>query len=209
MIVIENISKKINHKITHDSISLEFSRGVHCIMGKNGAGKSILLKMIAGVLPPDSGSVFYDDMDLYSSGAAPRRTIGYLPEIPELYDFLTVKEYLGFVAGVKQEPESRIDEFLEPLSLADSIHKKIKSLSNGMKRKVMLTACLMGHPEHLILDEPFNALDHQAVVFLKDVIHESIQKQNRVIVFSAHRIEFSKEFQCKCYQMDQGRIKKL
>jgi ABC-2 type transport system ATP-binding protein len=157
----------------------------------------------------DLGSVFYDDMDLYSSGAAPRRTIGYLPEIPKLYDFLTVKEYLGFVAGVKQEPESRIDEFLEPLSLADSIHKKIKSLSNGMKRKVMLTACLMGHPEHLILDEPFNALDHQAVVFLKDVIHESIQKQNRVIVFSTHRIEFSKEFQCKCYQMDQGRIKKL
>ena len=206
MLVAESISKKINNRIILNNISIKCKKGIYCISGINGVGKSIFLRILAGVLKPDSGILTVDGMNLYTDGARPRTQIGYFPETPQLYEFLTVKEFLGFVASVKKCTEQEYMDILKHLNMLDYIDKYIETLSNGMKRKVVLTACLMGWPRHLILDEPINALDKQAVGYLKEVFH-SYQMENKVVIFTTHREKFGIEISDELYVLEDGTLR--
>ena len=205
MLAAESISKKINNRFILNNISLKCEKGIHCISGINGAGKSIFLSILAGALKPSSGTITVDGMNLYSEGARPRARLGYFPDNPRLYEFMTVHELLDFVASVKKCRVQEYMDVLENLNMHKYINQKIETLSNGMKRKVVLTACLMGRPEHIILDEPTNALDKESIGYLKDVFRE-YQKEGRVVVFSTHREEFGTELSDRLYTLESGNL---
>lgn len=208
MLIAESISKKINSRVILNNISLKCESGIYCISGINGVGKSIFLRILSGALKPDSGTVKVDEMDLYLEGALPRSRIGYSPEIPQLYEFMTVKEFLCFVASVKKCLVHEYMDILGQLNMLDNINQYIETLSNGMKRKVILTACLMGWPEHLILDEPTNAMDKQAIGFLKEVLR-SYQREGKVVIFTTHRQDFGVELSDELYTLENGGLLKM
>ncbi len=144
-------------------------------------------------------------MNLYSEGASPRTRVGYFSEIPQLYEFMTVQELLDFVASVKKCDVHEYMDILKNLNMHKYISQQIETLSNGMKRKVVLTACLMGRPEHIILDEPTNALDKQSIGYLKEIFR-TYQKENRVIIFSTHREDFGIDISDELYTLEDGRL---
>jgi ABC-type multidrug transport system ATPase subunit len=207
VLIAESISKKINSRVVLNNISLKCEAGIYCISGINGVGKSIFLRILSGALKPDSGTVKVDEMDLYLEGAPPRARIGYSPETPQLYEFMTVQEFLSFVANVKKCLVQEYMDILKNLNMLDYTLKYIKTLSNGMKRKVVLTACLMGWPEHLILDEPTNAMDKQAIGFLTEVLR-SYQREGKVVIFTTHRQDFGIELSDELYTLENGSLHK-
>ncbi len=206
MLAAESITIRIDRRIIFKDLSLACAQGAYCILGKNGVGKSTLLKSLAGGIKPDSGRIMINDIDLYRGNMRRSRAqIGYLPERPDLYDFLTAREFLDFVAAVKRTPPDTYLEMAYQLNLTDCLDNRMDALSNGQRRKVTLICCLMNQPAYLILDEPTNAFDKEAVEYLKTVINDYLQK-DKVVLFSTHEQDFSAEFGQHVYTLDGGAL---
>lgn len=208
MLVAESVSKKVGNRYILKDLSLKCDSGIYCIFGKNGAGKSTLLRILAGISMPDSGNVYVDGLNLFTKGAAPRKQIGYLPETPDLYSFLSVQEFLGFVASVKRVSSQAYLDILQRLNMFDRLDHRIETLSQGMKRKVTLVACLMDLPRHLILDEPINAMDNQTIHFLKEVL-QSYHAGGKVVILSTHQEKFATELADSFYVLEDGSLREL
>lgn len=204
MLIAESITVKVGRRVVFKDLSLNCSRGAYCILGKNGVGKSTLLKSLAGGIKPVSGRIVVDDVDMYVGNMRRSRSqIGYLPERPELYDFLTAREFLNFVASVKRiTPESYMD-IAQQLAMTNCLDKRMDALSNGQRRKITLICCLMNQPSHLILDEPTNAFDKEAVAYIKTVIKDYLGG-NKVVVFVTHNQNFLNEFGQHIYSLENG-----
>ena len=206
MLAAESILKVFDRQAVFSNLSFQCTRGLYCIEGKNGAGKSTLLKTLAGGMRPNAGRVLVDGLDIYAHGADARRRVGYMPEPPQLYEFLTVRELLEFVALVKDVGQDVYMELTHQLHLTDSLNHKIEVLSNGMKRKVTLICCLMNNPSNLILDEPTNAFDKEAIRFLQGVL-DQYQVNGGVVLFSTHDQEFATKFANRRFLLEDGKLK--
>jgi ABC-2 type transport system ATP-binding protein len=161
---------------------------------------------MAGGVRPDAGSVFLDDENLYTGDLRwSRSRIGYLPERPLLYDFLTAREFLSFVASVKM---TSVDTYLHmagQLNMSGHLDNRMDALSNGQRRKVTLIACLMNRPDYLILDEPTNAFDQQAIGYIREVVNTYL-RENKVVIFSTHDLDFLNEFGQYIYKLEGGSL---
>lgn len=176
-------------------LSLSVGYGeVRGLLGQNGSGKSTLLKSLIGLIQPTSGSVSVLGLNVQKFPMEVRRSVGYVPETPRLYEFLTATEYLDFVADVRglryEEKKERIDRLIHALDLEGKHGDTISGYSQGMKQKVALMGAILHHPRVLLLDEPLNGLDPKAARVVKDLIH-GLAREGVTTIFSTHILEIA------------------
>ena len=207
---VNHVSKSYgnHHAITNVTFSVEGGQ-VLGLLGPNGSGKSTLMKTIVGIIKPDAGSIQVLGTDVTSNPVAIKGMIGYVPESPRLYEFLSGVEYLDFVADIhritKGERQERIIEFLKALDLESRENELIHGYSQGMKQKLAIAAALLHHPRVLILDEPLNGLDPKSARIVKDLLHKF--RDNGVpTIFSTHVLEIADAICDRIIIMDSGQI---
>lgn len=185
---IRNISKYYKDKKAVDRVSLTLTPGVWGLLGANGAGKTSLMRMIAGIVQPTSGEIFYDGLPITMLKGKYREIFGYLPQEFGFYPEFTVKSYLEYVASLKglsrAESKKKIAELLERLTLSEVKNKKIVKLSGGMKRRVGIAQALLNDPKVLILDEPTSGLDPGERIRFRNLLSEFAN--DRIVLISTH-----------------------
>ena len=161
-------------------------------LGPNGSGKSTTVKMLIGLLDPTQGQVRFHGEDIHQNLVGFRKRLGYVPEEPNLYPYLSGREYLEMVGTLRGMPAPRvavkIDALLELFSLYSSRHSSIASYSKGMRQRILLIAALMDNPELLIFDEPLSGLDVTSALVLKNLIR-TLGQQGRAIFYCSHVLE--------------------
>ena len=184
-------------------------RDIYAFIGHNGAGKTTTLKCIAGIQDFDSGSVTIDGKDLKRDPLGCKGSFAYIPDNPDLYEYLTGIQYLGFVADVfevsKREREERIKTYADAFELTASLGDLISTYSHGMKQKLAILSALVHAPRLFILDEPFVGLDPKASAILKEVMRD-LCAQGGAIFFSTHVLEVAEKLCNKVAIIKDGRL---
>lgn len=205
---IRGISKYYKDKKAVDNVSLTMTPGVWGLLGANGAGKTSLMRMIAGIVKPTSGEILYDGLPIQMLKEKYREIFGYLPQEFGFYPEFTVKSYLEYVASLKglsrAESRKKIGELLERLTLADVKNKKINKLSGGMKRRVGIAQALLNDPKVLILDEPTSGLDPGERIRFRNLLSEFAH--NRIVLISTHIVSDVEYIATENAVMKQGKI---
>ncbi len=193
MISIKDLTKSYDTKLAVNNVSLEVPLGaVFGFLGSNGAGKTTTLRIMMGLLKPDTGRVVIDGIDVASDPIGIRARVGYLPDEIFLYDYLTGYQFLDFVADVHQLPrdsrKQRIEELLGLFGLTEAADEYTANYSFGMKKKIALASIIIHSPKLLILDEPFNGLDPQATRDFRQLLDKMVENDT-TIIFSSHVLE--------------------
>jgi ABC-2 type transport system ATP-binding protein len=193
-----------------DGIDLSVRRGeLYALLGPNGAGKTTTLRMVTGLLAPDSGEVEVLGIDLASNPGAAKQKMAYLPDDPLLYGKLKPTEYLEFVAGLwgiaPEEAEPRARRLLDWLDLARHAHELTEGFSRGMKQKLALAGALIHEPELLILDEPLTGLDAAAARQVKDLLVSHVA-QGGTVILTTHILEVAERLAQRIGIIRQGRL---
>ena len=173
-------------------ISLDVNRGeIVTLIGANGAGKSTTMNILTGYLAATSGTVTIDGFDIMDSPQEAKKRIGYLPELPPLYQDMTVKEYLKFISELKSVPakqrKRQLDEILYLVKLGDMQDRLIKNLSKGYKQRVGFAQALVGNPQVLVLDEPTVGLDPKQIIEIRKLI--GALRHEHTIILSTHILQ--------------------
>jgi len=180
------------------------------LLGPNRAGKSTLMKSILGLIHPDAGEVRLFGRDMRSEPTGLKRLIGYVPESPSLYEFLTCAEYLDFVADMYGLDEAtrrgRIGQFLEGFELKGRENTLLSGFSQGMRQKVALTGALLHHPKLLLLDEALNGLDPRAARVTKDLLRNLADHEGVAVLFSTHVLEIAQAICDRVVILHRGRV---
>lgn len=198
MLSIKHYSKRYaGGKKAVDDLSLTVEAGEICgFIGHNGAGKTTTLRAVAGVLNFDEGTIHIAGHDLKTEPIACKRVTAFLPDNPDLYDFLTGIKYLTLIADLydisKADRQQRIERYAEAFSLTGNLGSPIGSYSHGMKQKLAILSALMRQPKLLLLDEPFVGLDPEAAHTLKGFLHE-LCSQGSAVFFSTHVLEVAEK----------------
>jgi ABC-2 type transport system ATP-binding protein len=187
-LTIKNLSKSFGRKAILKNFDLTLEKGkVYGLLGKNGAGKTTLIRMIMGIIPPDSGEIIYMGQKLKFGDATYKREIGFIPEDSIFFSWMTIQELLNFNSSFYPKwNKAKADAYVDRLSLEKKV--KIRHMSRGMKLKVGLILALAAEPDFLILDDPTSGLDVPTRQdFLKDIIQE-ILEGGTTILFSSHLV---------------------
>ena len=208
-----SVSKRYADITAVDYLDLEVKKGeILGLLGPNGSGKSTTLKMILGLVKPDSGSVNVLGINVEDDPVAVKRKVGYVPESPRVYEFLTGLEFLDFTGDIYgmqlDEKKKRIEEFLKALDLEGREGDMISSYSEGMKQKVVIISAIMHRPELLLLDEPLSGLDPRSARIVKDLLHE-MASQGVTTIMSTHILEIAQAMCDRIAIMYNGRISAL
>ncbi len=176
-LVVSNISKAYGPQQVLSGLSFNLDDGnITGLLGPNGAGKSTTMKIISGILPPDSGSVLIDGTDMLAGKTATKRLVGYLPENNPLYHDMYVKEFLIFIAGLYgikgKTARARVEELIHATGLENECSKKIGTLSKGYKQRVGLAHAVLHKPRLLVLDEPTTGLDPNQIIQIRQLIKD-------------------------------------
>lgn len=207
-ITVENLTKKYGRQTAVDHLSFTAHQGqVLGFLGPNGAGKTTSLRMIAGLLKPDSGRVMYGDLDIWESPHEARRYIGYLPETNPLYLEMYVREALGFYGRIHQVSQDRIEQTIDRLGLVKESHKQVRQLSKGFRQRVGLGIAILHDPSILILDEPVSGLDPNQLSDIRQLIRELAV--NRTIIFSSHILSEVEQICDRLLVIHEGKLKAL
>jgi ABC-2 type transport system ATP-binding protein len=205
MLIVNNVTKKYGKFIANDNISFQVDDGeIAVLLGPNGAGKSTIIKCICGLLR-FQGDISIDGFDNKSIEA--KKAIGYIPEVPVLYDMLTVEEHLEFIARGYNLTDWKeySEELLKRFELEDKRKKFGKELSKGMQQKVSICCALLPKPKVIIFDEPLVGLDPHGIKALKELIIE-LKNQGIAMIISTHMIDSVKEFWDVAHIMMDGKI---
>lgn len=189
MIKVKNLTKKFDYTVAVDNINFEVKRGeVVGFLGPNGAGKTTTMRILTCFLLPTSGTARVAGYDIIENPIEVRRHLGYVPENAPLYEEMTVREYLGFVADMRGIPGPRrkkaINEKIEICSLERVMLKNIGELSKGYKQRVCLAQALLHDPELLVLDEPTSGLDPSQIIEIRDLIKQL--GKEKTVILSTH-----------------------
>jgi ABC-2 type transport system ATP-binding protein len=178
-------------------------------LGPNGSGKTTTAKMVTGLLDPSSGRVSFEGGNIHDDLVAYRRHLGYVPEEPHLYPFLTGREYLELVGRLREIPATaltrKIDALIELLALSDAADRGISSYSKGMKQKVLIIAALLHDPRLLILDEPDSGLDVTATLVLRHLVR-ALAARGRAILYSSHVMDSVEKICSRVLVLHKGRV---
>ncbi len=204
------VSKRYSDVTAVDYLDLDIKKGeIFGLLGPNGSGKSTTIKMILGLVKPDSGSVNVLGINVGDDPVAVKRKIGYVPESPRLYEFLTGLEFLDFtgdIYGMKlEEKKKRIEEFLQALDLEGREGDTISSYSEGMKQKIVMISATLHKPELLLLDEPLSGLDPRSARIVKDLLRQ-LASQGVTTVMSTHILEIAQAMCDRIAIMYEGRL---
>ena len=212
MLKLKNLSKTYSKGQVKavDNVNLEVKPGeIFGFLGPNGAGKTTTIKMIVGLLKPDEGNVFIDDIDVWENPLEAKKKISYVPDTPEVYDKLKGIEYLNFIADVygipKDVRQERIEKYLDIFELKAAVGNIIGSYSHGMKQKLVLISALIHDPELFILDEPMVGLDPRSSFNLKEIMRERC-KEGKTVFFSTHVLEVAEKLCDRIAIINKGKI---
>lgn len=210
MLEIQHFTKRYGKKTAVDDLSLTIQAGEICaFIGHNGAGKTTTLKACCGILPFEEGDILVDGISVRRNPVACKRKIAYLPDNPDLYEFMTGTKYLNFIADVFQVPsgqrEGRIRDYAERLELTDDLAQPISSYSHGMKQKLAILSALLHDPKLLLMDEPFVGLDPKAAHQLKQLMRRLCDRGG-AIFFSTHVLEVAEKLCDKVAIIRGGRL---
>ncbi|WP_026892112.1 ABC transporter ATP-binding protein [Lacrimispora aerotolerans] len=197
MLRIDHLTKTYGGKKAVDDVSLTIHAGdLFGFIGHNGAGKTTTLRSAVGILDFEQGSIMVDGHSLEDEPLACKQVIAYLPDNPDLYDYLTGIQYLSFIADIfrvgKKEREERIADYSKRLELTANLGDLIGSYSHGMKQKLALISAFLHKPRLLVLDEPFVGLDPSAAFRLKEMMKEMCD-QGGAIFFSTHVLDVAEK----------------
>ena len=204
------VTKRFAGTAAVDRLDLAIPQGeFHALLGPNGAGKTTTLRIVAGLLRADEGSVSVLGHDVATHGADAKRLLAYLPDDPPVYDKLTALEYLEFVAGLwSLAPEAaarHAEELLRWLDLWPQAHQRAESYSRGMRQKLALAGALIHAPRLLILDEPLTGLDAAAARQVKDLLVARV-RDGCTIVLTTHILEIAERLADRISIIQRGRI---
>lgn len=178
-------------------------------LGPNGSGKSTTVKMLTGLVTPSAGRILHNGQDIQSQLSEYKKRLGYVPEDPQLYSYLSGREYLqlaGRLRGLEEKSlQRKIDDFLQIFSLHTSRHAPISSYSKGMRQKVLLTAALLHNPEILILDEPESGLDVTSALIFRNLV-KALAREGKIILYSSHVLEVVEKVCARVAILHKGRI---
>lgn len=185
----ENLIKKFNNTISVDSLNLKVKEGeVYGFLGPNGAGKSTTIKMILGLIKPNSGEISVFGKSIKNNREEILKDIGALVESPSYYGHLSAYENLEILRRVFKLSKDEIEEKLKLVNLWDSRNKKVREFSLGMKQRLGIAQALMGNPKLLILDEPTNGLDPAGIIEIRNLIKYLVKEKNITIIISSHML---------------------
>lgn len=189
MIEVRNLVKKYGNHVAVNHLNFTVEKGkIYGFLGPNGAGKSTTMNMITGYIASTEGEVLIDGHNILEEPEVAKKKIGYLPEIPPLYQDMTVQEYLIFAAELKMLPKEKrkanIEEVMSTTKTIEVKNRLIKNLSKGYKQRVGLAQALLGYPEIIILDEPTVGLDPKQIIEIRDLIKSLGQKHT--VILSSH-----------------------
>lgn len=205
MILVKDLFKKYTKIVALNNVNFNFDNSkVTAIMGENGAGKSTLLKICAGVISFDKGEVKIDDFSIISDSKNARKRIGYLPEMPYMYDRLTGREFLFYIASLRElkEAESKVDTLSELLEINNFLDYEIGTYSKGMKQKISIISAIMHSPDNLLLDEPVWGLDP----LTSRTLQKFIKEQKGTTVIATHSPELVENVADNVYFLMRGEV---
>ena len=210
MLRISHLTKTYGSKTAVSDLTLHIAPGeIYGFIGHNGAGKTTTLKACCGILPFDQGEILVDGISVKEDPLACKKRIAYIPDNPDLYEFLTGFQYLNFIADVfaipKDERKRRIDQYAEVFSLTGDLGQPISSYSHGMKQKLAILSALIHQPRLLMMDEPFVGLDPSASHQLKTIMRE-LCNQGCAIFFSTHVLEVAEKLCHRIAIIKQGKL---
>ncbi len=205
-LAIEGLTKRFGDIIAINGISLTADREIFGLLGANGAGKSTLFKAVLGLIRPDAGAIAVAGTDPWREPVEAKRKIGYLPEELILYDLLTGREFLEFVAGIKRiDGSAQIEADLDYFALTGKADILIREYSFGMCKKIGIIAAWLGNPPLLLLDEPLNGLDAESMRLVRLRL-ERLCAEGSTIVLSSHLMSFVERVCGRCLILRQGSI---
>ena len=210
MLRIENLTKIYGEHKAVDDLSLHIAPGeIYGFIGHNGAGKTTTLKSVAGILRFDAGDIFINGKSIKAEPVACKREMAYIPDNPDMYEFLSGIKYLNFVADIygmgKAEREERITEYADMFEITKDLAQPVSAYSHGMKQKLAIISAWLHEPKLILMDEPFVGLDPKAAHILKGMMREHCDAGG-AIFFSTHVLEVAEKLCDKVAIIKQGRL---
>ena len=210
MLRIENLTKTYGEKRAVDNLSLHIAPGeIYGFIGHNGAGKTTTLKAVVGILQFDKGEVFIKGESIRKNPLACKQKIAYIPDNPDLYEFMTGIKFVNFIADIFGVPEEkrqeRIRKYADLFEMTENLAQPIASYSHGMKQKLAIISAWIHEPKLIIMDEPFVGLDPKAAHILKQMMRE-ICDEGGAIFFSTHVLEVAEKLCDKVAIIRNGQL---
>ena len=210
MLKIEHLTKKYDQYKAVDDLSLEIENGhIYGFIGHNGAGKTTTLKAVAGIMPFDEGEIIIDGKSMKTHALECKKIMAYIPDNPDLYEYLTGIQYLNFIADVyqvsKEEREKRISQYGDMFDLTSDLAQPISAYSHGMKQKLAIISAFIHQPQLILMDEPFVGLDPKASHLLKQIMRDHCDRGG-AIFFSTHVLEVAEKLCDRIAIIKQGKL---
>jgi ABC-2 type transport system ATP-binding protein len=210
MLEARGLSKRYGGFLALDRVDFQVRRGeILGYLGPNGSGKTTTGRMMTGLMEPSAGAVLFDGRNIADDPVAYRRRMGYVPEEPALYSFLSGREQLQLIGRLREIPENlleqRIRALLELFGLADAAEQSISAYSKGMKQKVLIIGALLHDPDVLIFDEPDSGLDVTAALVLRHLVH-LLASRGKAVLYSSHVLEVVEKLCTRVIVLHRGRI---
>ena len=210
MLCIQHLTKRYGEKKAVDDLSLHIAPGeIYGFIGHNGAGKTTTLKAVVGILPFEEGEITINGRSIKEDPLTCKRQLAYIPDNPDLYDYMTGSKYLNFIADIfgvgAEERQERIRKYADLFELTDELAQPIAAYSHGMKQKLAIISAWLHQPKLIIMDEPFVGLDPKAAHILKSMMRE-VCDQGGAIFFSTHVLEVAEKLCDKVAIIKGGRL---
>ncbi len=210
MLSISHLTKKYGDKVAVDDLTLTINGGeIYGFIGHNGAGKTTTIKAVVGILAFDDGEIKIDGLSIKDQPLECKRKIAYIPDNPDLFDYMSGIKYLNFIADVygvsASDRQERIRKYADLLELTDDLAQPINAYSHGMKQKLAIIAAWIHQPKLIIMDEPFVGLDPKASHLLKQMMRE-LCDQGGAIFFSTHVLEVAEKLCDKVAIIKNGKL---
>lgn len=210
MLTIEKLTKNYGEKKAVDNLSLHIAPGeIYGFIGHNGAGKTTTLRAVAGIMDFDEGEIKIDGLSVKKNGLECKKRMAYIPDNPDLYDFMTGIKYLNFIADIfgvdEKTREERIHKYADMFELTESLAQPISAYSHGMKQKLAIISAWIHEPKLILMDEPFVGLDPKAAHILKGMMRQMCDKGG-AIFFSTHVLEVAEKLCDKVAIIKGGKL---
>lgn len=210
MLEISHLTKTYGDKKAVDDLSLKIEPGeIYGFIGHNGAGKTTTLKSVVGILKFDGGEIKINGLSVAENAIECKKLLAYIPDNPDLYDFMTGIQYLNFIGDIfgvdQQTRKERIQKYGDMFEISNDLAQPISALSHGMKQKVAIISAWLHDPKLIIMDEPFVGLDPKASFLLKAMMHEAV-KSGAAIFFSTHVLEVAEKLCDKIAIIKNGKL---
>lgn len=210
MLKIEHLTKTYGDKKAVDDLNLHISAGeIYGFIGHNGAGKTTTLKAVAGILKPDEGEILIDGKSVLTDALACKRNMAYIPDNPDMYEYMTGIKYLNFIADVfgvsVKDRQERISRYAGVFELTEDLAQPIAAYSHGMKQKLAIISAWLHQPSVILMDEPFVGLDPKASHLLKGMMRDFCD-EGGAIFFSTHVLEVAEKLCDKIAIIQGGRL---